>query len=60
MAPGDPVNTEFGLLSFYRQFQAGDEVDQDKISADLKHGILSIQLPKAEKHKPKKISHHLS
>jgi HSP20 family molecular chaperone IbpA len=31
-------------------------VDQDKIRADLKSGVLSIYLPKAEKAKPKKIT----
>ena len=56
IAPGDPINTEFGLLNFYRQFQLGSEVDQGNICADLKHGVLTIQLPKAEKHKPKRIA----
>jgi hypothetical protein len=39
-----------------RQFQISEQVDQDKIRADLKSGVLSIYLPKAEKAKPKKIT----
>ncbi|MBN1585918.1 MAG: Hsp20/alpha crystallin family protein [Candidatus Omnitrophica bacterium] len=49
------VHHEFDLATFYRQFQLADEVDQERISADLKYGVLTIQLPKAEKTKPKKI-----
>ena len=56
IAPGDAVSTEFRLLNFYRQFQLGDRVDQEKITADLKRGVLTIQLPKFEEHKPKKIT----
>ena len=31
-------------------------MDQDKIRANLKSGVLSIHLPKVEKAKPKKIT----
>ena len=55
IVPGDPISTEYSLLNFFRQFQLGEGVDQEKISADLKHGVLTLQLPKAEKVKPKKI-----
>ena len=55
IAPGDPVSAEYSLLNFFRQFHLGEGVDQGKILADLKQGVLTIQLPKAEKVKPKKI-----
>ena len=58
--PGDPVRTEFRLINFYRQFQLGDEVDQEKITATMKHGVLTINLPRAERLKPKKIQVHVS
>jgi HSP20 family molecular chaperone IbpA len=53
--PGAPVVQEFELLNFYRQFQLSDAVDQEKIEAELKHGVVTIHLPKAEAVKPKRI-----
>ena len=53
---GDALYSEFTLRDFYRQFQLDDEVDQEKISGNLKHGVLTVSLPKAEKHKPRQIS----
>jgi HSP20 family protein len=46
---------EFNLQGYYRQFQLSDEVDQSKISAESKNGVLTITMPKAEKTKPKQI-----
>ena len=46
---------EFALLDYYRQFELSEVVDQEKISARLQHGVLTLSLPKAEKVKPKKI-----
>lgn len=55
IAPGTPVEREFELLNFYRQFELPEEVDSDKIAAELKHGVLTLLLPKKEKAKPRKI-----
>ncbi|MCG3196608.1 MAG: Hsp20/alpha crystallin family protein [Candidatus Omnitrophica bacterium] len=46
---------EYRLTNFWRQFQLSDEVAQDKIKADLKNGVLTLLLPKAEEVKPKRI-----
>ena len=54
-APGDPVYREYGLVNFFRQFELNEKVDQSKISAELKHGVLTLKLPKAEEAKPRKI-----
>jgi HSP20 family molecular chaperone IbpA len=56
MAKGDGLYNEFALLDYFRQFQLSDEVDQEKITAELKHGVLMLHMPKAEKAKPKQIS----
>lgn len=53
--PGAPVYREFELPSFFRQFQLSDAVDAARISASLKHGVLTLILPKAEAAKPKTI-----
>ena len=49
------LRQEFTLQNYYRQFQLSDEVDQGKISAESKNGVLTITMPKAEKTKPKQI-----
>ena len=54
--PGSAVYREYELGRFFRQFELSDAVDADKITADLKHGVLTLVLPKAEKAKPRQIS----
>lgn len=51
----EPIYREFELGNFFRQFELSDQVDQEKISARLRHGVLSMELPRAEKAKPKQI-----
>jgi HSP20 family molecular chaperone IbpA len=56
IAPGTPVDREYELLNFYRQFELPEEVDSERIAAELKHGVLTLRLPKKEKAKPRRIS----
>ena len=49
------VAREYELVGFFRQFELSDSVDQTKISAELKHGVLKLYLPKPEEAKPRKI-----
>jgi len=53
---GDAVVEEYALYDYFRQFELSEEIDQEKISAELKNGVLTIQLPKKEKAKPKRIT----
>ncbi|HEY2989014.1 MAG TPA: Hsp20/alpha crystallin family protein [Candidatus Binatia bacterium] len=53
--PGEPIYREFELANYFRQFELSEKVDQNKITAELKHGVLTLKLPKAEEAKPKKI-----
>jgi len=60
VAKGDGIYNEFAMLDYFRQFQLSDQVAQDKITAELKHGVLKVYLPKMEKAKPKQIAVHVS
>jgi HSP20 family molecular chaperone IbpA len=59
-APGEPLYREYELANFFRQFELTDRVDQQKISADLKNGVLTLGLPKAEEAKPRRIDVQVS
>lgn len=47
---------ETELNSYFRSFQVTEEVASDKISAELKQGVLTLRLPKVEAVKPRKIT----
>jgi HSP20 family protein len=47
--PGDQRYREYTLVSFFRQFELGERIDQEGIGADLRHGVLTLTLPKAAK-----------
>ncbi|MBT1072587.1 Hsp20/alpha crystallin family protein [Pelotalea chapellei] len=53
--PGKPAYTEFELATYYRQFSIPEVLDQEKARADLSNGILTLQIPKREAAKPRKI-----
>ena len=39
-----------------RSFTIDERIDANKVSAELKHGVLKIRLPKAEEVKPRKVA----
>ena len=47
---------EYESGKYYRQFTIGELVNQEKIDAKLKEGVLRLSLPKVEKATPRKIA----
>jgi HSP20 family protein len=47
---------EYGIGDFYRDFAVNDSIDSEKITAELKQGVLTVHLPKTETVKPKRIA----
>jgi len=46
---------EVGLPRYRRLFRLSKELDTDKVSAELKQGVLKLRIPKAEHAQPKRI-----
>lgn len=50
------VYQEYDLpTGYFRQFELDERVDQGRIDAELRHGVLTIHLPKSEQARPKQI-----
>lgn len=49
---------EYEVGDFHRSFEVRDTVDASRITAELKNGVLTLHLPKAEAVKPRKIEVH--
>jgi HSP20 family protein len=52
---GQCVYRETRIGDYQRQFTLTEDVDVDHVTAEMDAGVLTIDIPKAEKAKPKKI-----
>src|SRR6476660_4188561 len=58
IAMPESMEANYGEVSvprFRRVFTLSKELDTDKVSAEFKHGVLSLRIPKAEHVQPRRI-----
>lgn len=53
---GDMLWREYAMDGYWRQFQLPDSYDAAKAKAEVRYGVLTLNLPKAETAKPRKIA----
>ena len=51
-----PLYTEYNVGNYARSFELSSKIDQERIGAELKDGVITLILPKAEKAKSRKIT----
>ena len=49
------LHEEYRVGDFHRSFILSDEVDRDRITAELKNGVLRVFLPKADRARTRRI-----
>src|SRR6516225_9416294 len=50
-----PVHSEYNIGPYRRTFRISSQVAQDKIRAEMRDGVITLVLPKAEEAKPRRI-----
>ena len=50
-----PVYSEYNIGPYRRSFRISGQVDQSKINAEMRDGVITLVLPKAEESKPRRI-----
>ena len=52
----EATHIEVSLARYRRVFSLSNELDTGRLSAELKNGVLSVRIPKAEHAKPRRIA----
>jgi HSP20 family protein len=52
----EPVYTEYNVGHYTRSLSLSDKIDQERISAQLEDGVLTLALPKAKEAQARRIS----
>jgi HSP20 family protein len=50
-----PVYTEYNIGNYARRFTLSNDIDTERIKARMTNGVLELELPKAERAKPRRI-----
>ena len=58
LGQGHDLSREFTLSHYFRQFHLPDQIAVDQVSAEFKHGVLTLVMPKTEAAKPHRIEIH--
>lgn len=53
--PGRSVLQEYGIGDYRRSFRLGDDFDASQITADYRHGVLTIHVPRLAAVRPRKV-----
>jgi HSP20 family protein len=51
-----PLYVEYGVGGYFRRFTLGEAIDRDQIKAQLRNGVLTLHLPKAERARSRRIA----
>lgn len=52
----NPVYTEYNVGNYSRRFSLSNEIDAEHIKAKMTQGVLTLELPKTERAKPRRIA----